>query len=93
MSFEVIQITPEVNGHWGLYVEEINKHHHHWHAKLENAHIEKVWKRHIGHHHWVYQFHIKSGHFPHHHHFTVLAESQNGFHRIVNIVEGHNTIF
>lgn len=72
---------------------EIGKHHHHWANKLENAHIEKVWAYVAGPHEVFYQFHIKSGHFPHHHHFTLLAEVKHGVHRIINIVEGHNTLF
>ena len=93
MNYVVVELTPNIHEHWGFFVAEIHKHHHHWVQKLENAVIEKVWAYFAVPGHIFYQFHIKSGHFPHHHHFSVLAETQNGHFRVINIVEGHNTLF
>ena len=93
MAYVLIEPNAEVQAHWGFYVQEIVKHHGIYAKKLDNAKIEKVWLKKAGDHHWFYQFHIKSGHVLHHHHFTVLGESLNGAHRIINIVEGHNTLF
>ena len=93
MSYVIIEVNPDIQGHWGFFDVEIRKHHHHWAHHLDNAHIEKVWANFVAPGHVLYQFHIKSGHFPHHHHFSVLAEAHNGHFRIINIVEGHNTLF
>jgi hypothetical protein len=93
MPFIEIQPDFEVRGHWDIYVEQIKHHHHEWREKLEKVEIEKVWVDRVNHHEWVYQFQCKSGHFPHHHHFTVLAETRHGHHKILNIVEGHDTLF
>ena len=80
-----IDIDGDVNTHWGHFHHEIKKHFHHFEKQLENAHIEKVWANKIGHHDILYQFHIKSGHFPHHHHLTVLAEAKHGQFRVLNV--------
>ena len=93
MSYVVVEVNADINVHWGALVLEIQKHHHGWAGKLENAHIDKVFEFVKGPGHVFYQFHIKSGHFPHHHQFTVLAETHHGHYTVLNIVEGHNTLF
>ena len=41
----------------------------------------------------LYQFHIKTGHFPNHYLFTVLAEVKHGQAMIIKAEEGHTTLF
>ncbi len=93
MVYVLIEPTPEVQAYWGHYVQLIVQSHGIWAKKLDNAKIEKVWVNKDAPNHCFYQFHIKSGHALNHHHFTVLGESHNGHHKIINIVEGHNTLF
>lgn len=71
MVYEIIVIDDQVNHHYKK-IDHILK--HKLGEKYSNPHIEKVWRDKIGHHDYLYQAHIKTGHIPHHHHFTVLYE-------------------
>lgn len=92
MPYAEIVIDADVTLHWQQIVV-VGKHHPILHAQLENVTLEKVWADRIGHHDVLYQFHIKTGHFPHHHHFTVLAEVRGGHAKIINVEEGSKTLF
>lgn len=61
--------------------------------QLENPHIETLWCDKIGHHDWLYQAHIKTGHLGNHHHFTVLWEVRGDHAKLIDISEGHKTLF
>lgn len=93
MSYVVVEVNPDVIAHWGFLQEQIRHHHHHWAHKLQNAEITEAMINFVGPYHSFIQLKIKSGHFPHHHHFTVLGEALNGMYRIINIAEGHDSIF
>lgn len=94
MGYEIIVVTPEAQNHF-------NKVAHHAEEKalkkFENPHIEKLWCDKVGHHDFLYQAHIKTGHLGNHHHFTVLWEvrgSHNNEHvKLIDVQEGHKTIF
>jgi hypothetical protein len=74
-------------------VVEITNHFSKWADKLENTHIESVWANIIAPDRVYYQFHIKSGHFPHHHHLSILAEAHAGVYKVFEVTEGHSTLF
>jgi hypothetical protein len=90
MGYTEIQVDVTVHEHFNLALPHIP---HKWAEKFSNPIIEKVWADRINHHEVLYQVHVKTGHFPHHHHFTVLFEVRHGHVKVLNVVEGHNTLF
>ena len=93
MPYHKIEIDVHVQTHWERFLQELLHHHHHLKHQLENPIIEHVWADRIHHHEVLYQFHIKTGHFPHHHHFTILCDVKHDHFKIVNVQEGHQTLF
>lgn len=93
MGYEIIVVDDTANKHF-------KKVEHHLQEKLKekysHPHIEKLWRDKIGHHDYLYQAHIKTGEFPHHHHFTVLYEIKGAHEehvKVIDVQEGHTTLF
>jgi hypothetical protein len=61
-----------VEAHWAE-IKVILAHHPEFQGQLDHPEIENVWADAINPHEVFYQFHIKTGHFPNHHHFTLVA--------------------
>lgn len=93
MVYEVIEVDEVARDHFvkvQVFVSEKI------HKQLENPHIEKLWRDKIGPHDFLYNAHIKTGHFGSHHHYTVLWEvkGHHGEHvRLIDVQEGHKTLF
>jgi hypothetical protein len=92
MVYVEVTYDVEVEGHWIGVLAVLHANHHHL-GQFEHAHVEKVWAERIGHHEVLYQFHIKTGSFPHHDHFTVLADARHGSFNVLQVVKGHSTLF
>lgn len=92
MVYVEVSFDVSAQGDWNHTLGALHSHHHHQ-GNFDNATVEKVWADRINNHEVLYQFHIKTGHFPSHKHFTVLAEVRHGHVKVLNVQEGHNTLF
>lgn len=85
MGYEVVEIDDQVvQQHYHIcepfIQEKIGD-------RFSHPHIEKVWCNKVGQHDYIYQFHIRTGEFPHHHKFSFLMEVDGHKHKHKHIVE------
>lgn len=94
MNYEIVEVDEHVLGHFKLIEVDLAK--RIGHKKFENPEIEKAWHHRAGthgQHEWFYQVHIKTGHLGDHHHYTVLFEVKHGHGKVIDVHEGHKTLF
>lgn len=94
MVYEVIVVDEQARDHFTKVTVFVNQK---LGKALENPHIEKLWRDKVGHHDFLYNAHIKTGHLGNHHHFTVWWEVR-GPHghehvKLLDVAEGHKTFF
>lgn len=90
MGYEIITVTPEVQAHFTLVIPHVE---HKIPGKFQNPHIEKIWANRLGPHNVLYQVHVKTGHLGNHHHYSVLFDVHNGNIKLLDVHEGHKTLF
>jgi hypothetical protein len=87
MVYTEVSYDNEIEGHWNQILNILRAEFQN-HDSFDNAKVSKVWTDKLNFNEILYQFHVKAGHFPHHKHFTVLAEARQGIFKVLKVQEG-----